>query len=243
MNRSASLHIYDFATTPYDGDARQAHQLIPFIQAKLGAAKLSYILIPRSKARTSPGHPGITTHRGHRQHCPTISSQTRQLRSPFVAPLPTPCAHHSSRRHPDGRRKGCSNRRAPDSRTTNPSDSTPIAIHHLDGNPTQQESRNGPTFRSIRRRSTPTHPDLSFYKDPQQMCIRPPRSSTHFAPQASGNLALAPTPKSLRSSNNQRNQEGHECPPGDYELRRSRNNDRSAESTSGRVDHTQATTE
>jgi len=44
MHRSASLHIYDFATTPYDGDARQAHQLIPFIQAKLGAAKLSYIL-------------------------------------------------------------------------------------------------------------------------------------------------------------------------------------------------------
>ena len=44
MHRSASLHIYDFATTPYDGVARQAHQLIPFIQAKLGAAKLSYIL-------------------------------------------------------------------------------------------------------------------------------------------------------------------------------------------------------
>ena len=44
MNRSASLHIYDFATTPYDGDARQAHQLIPFIQSKLGAKQLSYIL-------------------------------------------------------------------------------------------------------------------------------------------------------------------------------------------------------
>jgi len=44
MNRSASLHIYDFAATPYDGDARQAHQLIPFILSKMGAAKLSYIL-------------------------------------------------------------------------------------------------------------------------------------------------------------------------------------------------------
>ena len=44
MNRSASLHTYDFATTPYDGDARQAHQLIPFIQSKLGAKQLSYIL-------------------------------------------------------------------------------------------------------------------------------------------------------------------------------------------------------
>ena len=44
MNRPTSLHIYDFAATPYDGDARQAHQLIPFILSKLGAAKLSYIL-------------------------------------------------------------------------------------------------------------------------------------------------------------------------------------------------------
>ena len=44
MNHSRLLHIYDFATTPYDGDARQAHQLIPFILSKLGTAKLSYIL-------------------------------------------------------------------------------------------------------------------------------------------------------------------------------------------------------
>ena len=44
MNHSRLLHIYDFAATPYDGDARQAHQLIPFILAKLGTAKLSYIL-------------------------------------------------------------------------------------------------------------------------------------------------------------------------------------------------------
>ena len=44
MNHSRLLHVYDFTSTPYDGDARQAHQLIPFIQSKLGAAKLSYIL-------------------------------------------------------------------------------------------------------------------------------------------------------------------------------------------------------
>ena len=44
MNHSRLLHIYDFAATPYDGDARQAHQLIPFILSKLGTAKLSYIL-------------------------------------------------------------------------------------------------------------------------------------------------------------------------------------------------------
>ena len=44
MNHSRLLHVYDFTSIPYDGDGRQAHQLIPFIQSNLGAPKLSSIL-------------------------------------------------------------------------------------------------------------------------------------------------------------------------------------------------------
>ena len=36
--------IFDFEKTPFDGDPRQAHQFIPFLLGKLGAAQLSYIL-------------------------------------------------------------------------------------------------------------------------------------------------------------------------------------------------------
>ena len=35
---------FDFATTPFDGDERQAHQFIPFLQGQLGNHQLSYIL-------------------------------------------------------------------------------------------------------------------------------------------------------------------------------------------------------
>ena len=38
------LLTFNFDQNPFDGDPRQAHQLIPFIQGKLGAAQLSYIL-------------------------------------------------------------------------------------------------------------------------------------------------------------------------------------------------------
>ncbi len=36
--------IFDFEKPPFDGDPRQAHQFIPFLLGKLGAAQLSYIL-------------------------------------------------------------------------------------------------------------------------------------------------------------------------------------------------------
>ena len=36
--------IFDFEKNPFDGDPRQAHQFIPFLLGKLGAAQLSYIL-------------------------------------------------------------------------------------------------------------------------------------------------------------------------------------------------------
>ncbi len=41
---SVSLHNYNFEHNLFSGDARQAHQFIPFLQSKLGEAKLSYIL-------------------------------------------------------------------------------------------------------------------------------------------------------------------------------------------------------
>jgi len=44
LQKQISLVRFDFETQPFDGDARQAHQLIPFIQAKLGSHQLSYIL-------------------------------------------------------------------------------------------------------------------------------------------------------------------------------------------------------
>ena len=42
--KQVTLVRLDFDTHPFDGDARQAHQLIPFTQAKLGSHQLSYIL-------------------------------------------------------------------------------------------------------------------------------------------------------------------------------------------------------
>jgi hypothetical protein len=42
--KQISLVRFDFETQPFDGDARQAHQLIPFIQAKLGSHQISCIL-------------------------------------------------------------------------------------------------------------------------------------------------------------------------------------------------------
>ena len=42
MSRQSIL-IFDFEKPPFDGDPRQAHQLIPFLLGKLGAAQLSYI--------------------------------------------------------------------------------------------------------------------------------------------------------------------------------------------------------
>jgi len=48
MNRrsNANHHIvaFDFSRNPFNGDARQAHQFIPFVTGKLAAAQLSYIL-------------------------------------------------------------------------------------------------------------------------------------------------------------------------------------------------------
>ena len=41
---SVSLHNYNFERNLFSGDPRQAHQFIPFLQSKLGEAKLSYIL-------------------------------------------------------------------------------------------------------------------------------------------------------------------------------------------------------
>ena len=38
------LHNYNFERNLFNGDARQAHQFIPFLQSKLGESKLSYIL-------------------------------------------------------------------------------------------------------------------------------------------------------------------------------------------------------
>ena len=35
---------FDFGTTPFDGDERQARQFIPFLQGQLGSHQLSYIL-------------------------------------------------------------------------------------------------------------------------------------------------------------------------------------------------------
>jgi len=40
----SGIHFFDFAAKPFDGDPRQAHQFIPFLQSQLGASKLSYIL-------------------------------------------------------------------------------------------------------------------------------------------------------------------------------------------------------
>ena len=48
MNRRSNPnhHIvaFDFTHNPFNGDARQAHQFIPFVTGKLAAAQLSYIL-------------------------------------------------------------------------------------------------------------------------------------------------------------------------------------------------------
>jgi hypothetical protein len=41
---SVSMHNYNFERNLFSGDPRQAHQFIPFLQSKLGEAKLSYIL-------------------------------------------------------------------------------------------------------------------------------------------------------------------------------------------------------
>ncbi len=43
-HKQIALVRFDFEARPFDGDAHQAHQLIPFIQAKLGSRQLSYIL-------------------------------------------------------------------------------------------------------------------------------------------------------------------------------------------------------
>jgi len=44
MNSQSVLHAFNFETKPFDGDPRQAHQFIPYLQTQLGAAKLSYLL-------------------------------------------------------------------------------------------------------------------------------------------------------------------------------------------------------
>jgi hypothetical protein len=44
IEMTVSLHNYNFEGNLFNGDARQARQLIPFIQPKLGESKLSYIL-------------------------------------------------------------------------------------------------------------------------------------------------------------------------------------------------------
>ena len=75
MNRSASIHIYDFASTPYDGDARQAHQLIPFIQSKLGAAKLSYILNIKDYPDPKPEPLLLILESQHTEQMDTIARQ------------------------------------------------------------------------------------------------------------------------------------------------------------------------
>jgi hypothetical protein len=43
-NRDNPLLIFNFDVQPFDGDPRQAHQLIPFLLAKLGTHALSYII-------------------------------------------------------------------------------------------------------------------------------------------------------------------------------------------------------
>ena len=44
MQSTQVLHTFNFDAKPFDGDPRQAHQFIPFLQSQLGAAKLSYLL-------------------------------------------------------------------------------------------------------------------------------------------------------------------------------------------------------
>ena len=44
MSHRPTTLQFDFVTHPFDGDARQAHQLIPFIETKIRSRHLSYIL-------------------------------------------------------------------------------------------------------------------------------------------------------------------------------------------------------
>ena len=61
----SGIHLFDFATKPFDGDPRQAHQFIPFLQSQLGAAKLSYVLNVKDYPTPQPDEYLVTLERQH----------------------------------------------------------------------------------------------------------------------------------------------------------------------------------
>jgi len=61
----SGIHLFDFAAKPFDGDPRQAHQFIPFLQAQMGAAKLSYILNVKDYPTPQPDEYLVTLERRH----------------------------------------------------------------------------------------------------------------------------------------------------------------------------------
>ena len=61
----SGIHLFDFAAKPFDGDPRQAHQFIPFLQSQLGAAKLSYILNVKDYPTPQPDEYLVALERQH----------------------------------------------------------------------------------------------------------------------------------------------------------------------------------
>ena len=61
----SGIHLFDFAANPFDGDPRQAHQFIPFLQSQLGAAKLSYILNIKDYPTPQPDEYLVALERQH----------------------------------------------------------------------------------------------------------------------------------------------------------------------------------
>ena len=59
------IALFDFAAKPFDGDPRQAHQFIPFLQSQLGAAKLSHVLNIKDYPTPQPDEYLVTLERQH----------------------------------------------------------------------------------------------------------------------------------------------------------------------------------
>jgi len=86
----SGIHLFDFAAKPFDGDPRQAHQFIPFLQSQMGAAKLSYILNVKDYPTPQPDECLLTLERQHhseRQEMMRLHYEKRDQYERLLLPL------------------------------------------------------------------------------------------------------------------------------------------------------------
>jgi hypothetical protein len=94
--KQISLVRFDFETQPFDGDARQAHQLIPFIQAKLGSHQLSYILNTKDYPDPKLNEFILLLERQHMELLDATTAQYK-VRKKHYDELQLPLYHHRCR--------------------------------------------------------------------------------------------------------------------------------------------------